>query len=68
MIEILFGAAYCWILERCSSLFPPKGFKFYENCEVKVGKRQTGADHKQNPMLIKQLGHSDTGERIEKNE
>ena len=24
---------------------------------VKVRKRQTGADRKQNPMLIKQLGH-----------
>ena len=31
---------------------------------VKVRKRQSGADRKQNPMLIKQLGHSDTEERI----
>ena len=34
---------------------------------LKVRKRQTGADHKQNPMLIKQLGHSDTEERIGSN-
>ena len=31
---------------------------------VKRGKLQTGADRKQNSMLIKQLGHSDTEERI----
>ena len=35
LIEILFGAAYCWILKRCIMIsLPQKCLKFYENCEI----------------------------------